>query len=317
VHENNKLHLPGLRGLTIKLTTRPKVLVLGGKGFIGRHAVSALKVQGADIVVGSRQIDKALSYSQLEVRFELMLEASDWLSVIKEYDAVLNCVGILRPVGKSTYDAVHHLAPAALAEACHVSNVRFVHVSALGLLPDAKSGFLVSKKSGENAIKAVSSSYIIARPSLLDGEGGYGAAWLRGVSRLPFFVVPADANGLIAGLMVTDLGEALAKLCLETDSVLDLSDSREFELGGDEALAFEDYIRELRKRYTQSRAFCLKIPGLLARLGAHVCDVFHATPFSFGHWELLRNNNTPHPNRLPQLLGRAPLSLVKQRQVEK
>jgi len=309
---NYKCHYIGIRGLTIKTTTKTKVLVLGGKGFIGRHAVAALENQGVDIVVGSRKVNQSFPLPQLEVRFELMRKASDWQSIIKEYDVVLNCVGILRPVGSSTYDAVHHLAPAALAEACHGYGIRFVHVSALGLLSDAKSGFLVSKKAGEEAIKAISSSYIIARPSLLDGEGGYGAAWLRGVSRLPFFVVPADANGLIAGLMVTDLGEALAKLCIAADSELDLEQSREFELGGDKALAFEDYIRELRKRYTKKRALCFKIPGLLARVGAHVCDLFHATPFSFGHWELLRNNNTPNPNRLPQLLGRTPLSLVGQ-----
>lgn len=283
---------------------------MGGKGFIGRHAVAALHERGVDLVIGSRKPQEADEHSQLAVRFESMLQAADWLLVIEEFDVILNCVGILRPVGLSTYDAVHHLAPAALAEACHSSGKRFVHVSALGLMEGAKSGFLVSKKRGEQAIKAASSSWIIARPSLLDGDGGYGAAWLRGVSRLPLFVVPADAKGLIAGLMVTDLGDALAQLCLASESELKLEQSREFELGGSNAVSFEDYIRGLRQRYTQRRAICLKIPGFLARLGAHLCDVFHATPFSFGHWELLRNDNTPHPNRLPQLLGRAPQEII-------
>ena len=282
------------------------MLVLGGKGFIGRHAVAALCECDADIVIGSRKPQETNGQSQLAARFESMLTVADWRPVIEGFDVVLNCVGILRPVGLSTYEAVHHEAPAALAEACHLDGKRFVHVSALGLMEDAKSGFLVSKKRGEEVIKRVSSSWIIARPSLLDGEGGYGAAWLRGVARLPLFVVPADAKGLIAGLMVTDLGEALAQLCLASDADLKLEESREFELGGSNAVAFEGYIRGLRQRYTQRRAICLKIPGLLARLGAHLCDVFHATPFSFGHWELLRNNNTPQPNRLPELLGRAP-----------
>ena len=267
-----------------------------------------------DVVIGTRKLDESDEFSQLAVHFESMLEETDWLPIIEDFDVILNCVGILRPVGKSTYEAVHHLAPAALAEACHSSGKRFVHVSALGLMDDAKSGFLVSKKRGEEAIKTVSSSWIIARPSLLDGEGGYGAAWLRGVARLPLFVVPADAKGLIAALMVTDLGEALAQLCLATDAELKLEQSREFELGGSNAVAFGDYIRGLRKRYTPHRALCLKIPGLFARVGAHVCDLFHATPFSFGHWELLRNNNTPSSNRLPELLGRPAEEIISEKE---
>ena len=290
------------------------MLVLGGKGFIGRHAVSALFERHADVVIGTRNPNENSVSSQLAVCFESMLQQADWLPIIDGFDVILNCVGILRPVGESTYEAVHHLAPAALAEACHSQRKRFVHVSALGLMDDAKSGFLVSKKRGEAAIKMVSSSGIIARPSLLDGEGGYGAAWLRGVARLPLFVVPADAKGLIAGLMVTDLGEALAQLCLASDAELKLEQSREFELGGSNAVAFEDYIRGLRQRYTQRPALCLKIPGVLARVGAHLCDLFHATPFSFGHWELLRNNNTPYPNRLPELLGRSPQEIIPAQQ---
>ena len=286
---------------------------MGGKGFIGRHAVTALRERDVDIVIGTRKPRDGDEFSQLAVRFESMLDVSDWQPVIEGFDVILNCVGILRSVGSSTYDKVHHRAPAALAEACHSNGTRFVHVSALGLMDDAKSGFLVSKKLGEEAIKRVSSSWIIARPSLLDGEGGHGAAWLRGVARLPLFVVPADSKGLIAGLMVTDLGEALAQLCLGAGADLKLEQSREFELGGSNAVDFEGYIRGLRQRYTQRRAICLKIPGLMARLGAHVCDLFHATPFSFGHWELLRNDNTPHPNRLPQLLGRPPQEIIPQK----
>jgi NADH dehydrogenase len=32
----------------------------------------------------------------------------------------------------------------------------------------------------------------------------------------------------------------------------------------------------------------------------------HFSPFSFGHWELLQHDNLPQPNRLTELLGRAP-----------
>jgi NADH dehydrogenase len=52
------------------------------------------------------------------------------------------------------------------------------------------------------------------------------------------------------------------------------------------------------------------VPGLLARLVSHICDLAHFSPFSFGHLELLRRDNVPCPNALPRLLGREPLAVV-------
>jgi len=327
--------------MTIAEHTPTRVLVLGGCGFIGRHAVKALLQLNAEVTVGTRNPDdpdhkflfqastqpgKPLvenlpvpeesgkaspqNYKFRKVCLEDMQQPESWSALLSEVDVVLNCVGILRPVGAATYDVVHHLAPLSLVQACEVQHKRVVHVSALGLKVPASSGFLTSKQAGEAAIKKLHANWIIVRPSLLDGEGGYGAAWLRGVSKLPLFVAPADALGKIAAFMVEDLGEALARLCLESDNKLRLETSRVFELGGNSPVNFEAYIRGLRRRYKTSEALCIKIPGFLARLGAHICDLFYITPFSFGHWELLRRDNTPAPNRLPELLGREPAPVV-------
>lgn len=297
-----------------------RVLVLGGAGFIGRHAVAALLDEGIDVVIGTRSPGplgerepphpEAAAAAQREIRLERLTEADDWLPLIDDVDAVLNCVGILRQRGPETYDLVHHRAPAALAAACRAQGKRFVHVSALGLDKPARSRFLTSKLAGEQAIEAVGGDWVFARPSLLDGVGGFGASWLRGIARLPVFVAPADAKGRIAALDVSELGEALARLSLATAEELRLDASRVFELGGVESWEFRDYIFALRRTYTDKPALCIPLPGLLARAGAHVFDVFHFSPFSFGHWELLRRDNMPAHNRLPELLGREPVSVV-------
>ena len=73
---------------------------------------------------------------------------------------------------------------------------------------------------------------------------------------------------------------------------------------------FEGYIRGLRKRYADNAALALRVPGILARAFAHVCDLFHFSPFSFGHWELLCRDNLPMPNRLPELLGKEPDKVI-------
>lgn len=127
--------------------------------------------------------------------------------------------------------------------------------------------------------------------------------------------------GRVAALDVAELGEALAALCLRSSDELGLLRSREFELGGPEAMALSDYIGRLRSGYSARRALCLRVPGLFARAVAHICDLLHVTPFSFGHWELLRRDNVPAPNRMAELLGRAPRAvggdLASSRQLER
>jgi NADH dehydrogenase len=303
-----------------RVTARPalRVLVLGGGGFIGRHAVAALLAQGAAVEVGSRHPERldrrlpatALACPRRRVRFERLLAADDWKPLLDEVDVVLNCVGILRPGGRETYQRVHHLAPAALAEACRRAGRRLVHVSALGLQAPVRSGFLRSKADGESALRRSGADCCIVRPSLLDAEaGGYGAAWIRRVARWPVHALPADASGLIAALDVRDLGQALAGLA-HRPRLADADGPGEFELGGETALALGDYLAAMRRQHAGRPAWRISIPGLLARLASHACDLLHLTPYSFGHWELLRRDNVPARNALPELLGRPPRSVV-------
>lgn len=292
----------------------PTVLVLGGAGFIGRHAVAALLALGLPTAVGSRHPnhidhrlpDAAKNCPRRQARFEDLLAPEDWHGILEGFDVVINCVGILRVRGRETYDRVHHLAPAALAEACRRTGKRLVHVSALGLEQPVRSGFLRSKCDGEAALKRSGADCCIVRPSLLDAEtGGYGALWLRRVARWPVHALPADATGRIAAMDVQDLGEALAKLATHT-TLATAQGPAEFELGGEQAMPLRDYLAALRRLHTDRTAINLPIPGWLARIGSHVCDLLHVTPFSFGHWELLRRDNCPKENHLAALLGRAP-----------
>ncbi|MCI4568120.1 NAD(P)H-binding protein [Lysobacter sp. CFH 32150] len=286
-----------------------KVLVLGGSGFIGRHVVAALQAVGCPVVIGSRHPQRrrrqlpAGGAEYREIRFEHLLDAGSWRSVLDDCDIVINCVGILRERGRETYQRVHHLAPAALAAACAARGLRLIHVSALGLEAPVRSGFLRSKRDGEAALRASGADWCIVRPSLLDGEGGYGARWIRRVARWPIHVLPQDAHGRIAVLDVRDLGEAIARLALAPARG---GDAREFDLGGLHARTLGEHLAAMRGLHAGAPARQLAIPTLLARLASHICDLLHVTPFSYGHWELLQYDNCPRRNRLPELLGRAP-----------
>ena len=297
-----------------------RVLVLGGAGFVGRHAVAALLGRQHEVIVGSRYPERAARRLPVQahrcerrtVRFEKLLTADAWRPLLTGIDVVVNCVGILRQRGAETYEKVHHLAPAALADACSLTGVRrLVHVSALGLGERVTSGFLTSKRHGEAALLARSIDCVIVRPSLLDGPDGYGTRWFRKVARWPVHFIPASARGRIAPLDVDDLGVALSVLCEIDDLPM-----REVELGGATEMTIRAYVARLRSEQCGANArpaLTLAIPHWLARIGSHVCDLLHVTPFSFGHLQLMQHDNVPRVNSLSRMLLAASRSPVRER----
>jgi NADH dehydrogenase len=284
-------------------------LVLGGAGFLGRHIAAALAARGHAVIIGSRRPRRAVRRlpsalhccERREVHFERLTAPEAWKPLLADIDTVVNAVGILRERGAETYERVHHLAPGALAAACARRAIRLIHISALGLHDGARSRFLRSKLAGERALAACGSNYSIVRPSLLDGDGGYGARWFRRVARWPVHFVPADAHGRIAALDVRDFGEAVAVLCEKRAG----DKWREVELGGSVLRTTGEYLAALRP-VGLAPAVRIAIPAWMARVASHLCDLVHFSPFSFGHLELMRRDNAPRHNLLPALLGRAP-----------
>lgn len=287
-----------------------RVLVLGGTGFAGRHVAVALRSRGHTVIIGTRDPKRALAKlppalrdcDLREIHLEFLTTRYVWRPVLRDVSAVVNAAGILRERGSQTYDRVHHMAPAALALACERMGVRLVHLSLLGLRPESRNRFLHSKLLGERVITETRADYSLVRPSLLDGENGGAAAWLRRVAAWPVHVYPSDARGRMAPLEVRDLADALAKLCEMPGYAM----PREIELGGSVRRTLADYLDTLRAMHTDRPALQLPLPGPLARIAAGLCDLLHLSPLSASVLELLRRDNLPQENMLQALIGRGP-----------
>ena len=285
-----------------------KVLVLGGNGFIGSNIVAKLQFQGAEVIVAGRKT--ALQSNQLQVKMQNMQQVSDWLPMINSVDVVINSVGILRERKAESYKDIHTYAVKSLANACAQLNVKLIHISAIGLSANAKSGFITSKYWGEQAILASGANAVVVRASLLDGEGGFGAKWFRRVASWPIKFV-MQSPGLVAPLQVSDLGEAVANLALNNLQTPNIIEPSIVELGGSEILSIPAYLQLLRLRDGKQKAFQLDAPKWLVRMISHIFDVFALTPLSFGHFELMQGRNVPVKNWLPILLKRAPTLVGK------
>jgi NADH dehydrogenase len=287
-----------------------RIMVLGGTGFVGRHVSAALRARGHAVVIGTRHPKRALAKlppalgdcELRETHFESLTTRYVWKPLLGDVDVVVNAVGILRERGAETYERVHEMAPGALALACERAGVRLVHVSALGLRPRAYSRFLRSKAAAERAIADTSADYSIVRPSLLHGDGGYAAEWLRKLARWPVHCVPMAARGRFAALHVRDLAEAIVVLC-ETRG---RADWREVELGGSVRRTLAEHLDAIRARPGDHPALRVPVPNFVALAAASLCDLLHVTPYGVPVLELLWRDNLPKANRLRALLGRTP-----------
>lgn len=287
-----------------------RVLVLGGTGFVGRHAAAALRSRGHTAVIGTRNPKRALAKlppalrdcDLREIHLESLTSRYVWRPLLRDVSAVVNAAGILREHGSATYDRVHHMAPAALALACERMGVRLVHLSLLGLRRESRNRFLRSKLLGERVITETQANYSLVRTSLLDGADGCAAAWLRRIAAWPVHIYPSDAKGRLAPLDVRDLADALAKLCEMPGYAM----PREIELGGSARRTLADYLDALRAQHAQRPALQLALPGPLVRIAAGLCDLLRLSPLTGGLLELLRHDSVPRENLLQALIGRAP-----------
>lgn len=285
---------------------RPTVLVLGGRGFIGRHVVKYVQQLGGNVIVGSRSVSDGISddIERIDVR-RIRLHDLDSVEKchehLKDIDIVINTVGILRQRQGESYKQVHFLAVKYLAKACKNLAIRFVHLSALALDNELTSRFSITKKQGEDAIIASHGDYAIVRSSLVDGEQGFGAEWFRKLAQWPIHMTPKNATGKFAPINVNDLGEAIARVALEKDK----HEANLYEFGGNQAMDVLDYLSALRQP-DRVKPLRFKAPSIVVRIMSHILDLCHLTPLSFGHYELLQFENLPSEQHLALVLGRQP-----------
>ena len=191
---------------------KPRVLVTGADGFVGRHIVRYLAMRGYKVIAASRAAFTFDNPNIAAVRLPDLSKLFDWRPLLEQCDAVVHLAGIAHKYADDDfYDRVNHRATSALAQAISCNGKKhLVFVSSIAAqcgsyadrelteddFPTPNNAYGRSKFAAEQAIRAAGISFTILRPVVIYGEGEKGNfATVRRISRLP---IPLPFGALTA-----------------------------------------------------------------------------------------------------------------------
>jgi len=211
-----------------------KVLVTGGSGFVGRHLVPRLQVEGFDVVTLSRhEAPRGAGFAGGDVSDRRSLD-----SALDGVDAVVHLVAIITERGEQTFDRVNVGGTRNVLDAMRARGVeRLVHVSALGTSADERFPYLRSKWLAEEAVRTSDRTFTILKPSVLHGEGaGFFRPIVWTLRWAPVYPMVAGGKTRFSPLWIGDLSRCVTA-CLHGEQA-----GETLELGGPEVLTFSDIV---------------------------------------------------------------------------
>jgi len=189
-------------------------------------------------------------------------------------DNVIHLVAIIRQKGQATYEKVNYRGTVNIVEAAKKTGVkRFIHMSALGVVPDRRFPYLYTKWQGEEAVVNSGLAYTIFKPSTQFGEGDEFFNKLAiAVKMGPIVPIAGTGRTKFQPIWVEDTITCIIKALDDENAV-----GKTYEIGGPEHLTYEEMIDIVIETLGLKRAK-LHLPVLMVYPVAAVMDSLMPNP---------------------------------------
>lgn len=219
----------------------PRVLILGGTGFVGRHVCEQLVRSGWQITALTRRASRAAAIQTLPGLTVLEASVHDEArlqTLMAGHDAVINLIAVLHG-DEQRFDDVHVQLPGKIARAMQGAGVtRLVHVSALGAAAQGPSMYQRSKAHGENLLLGAGLKLSILRPSVIFGAEDRFLNLFAALQVCVPFVPLAGASTRFQPVWVEDVARAVVKCLQDTNTI-----GKTYELCGPDVLTLGELVR--------------------------------------------------------------------------
>ena len=219
----------------------PRVLVLGGSGFVGRQVCEQLARLGWRITVPTRRAVHAAAVQSLPGL--TVLEASvhneaDLARLMPGHDAVVNLVAVLHG-DQARFEQVHVDLPAKIARAMKKAGVqRLVQVSALGADARGPSMYQRSKAQGETVLHGAGLQLTVLRPSVIFGAEDKFLNLFADLQAIAPFMPLAGSKTRFQPVWVGDVARAVVTCLQKPDTI-----GQTYELCGPDVLTLGELVQ--------------------------------------------------------------------------
>ena len=275
-----------------------KILVIGASGLIGSELAGRLEWYG-HLVHRSVRSEGSLEHPRID--YAQLPSHAELVGMLRDYDVVVNSVGIFAEKGNQTFDSLHVKGPTAIFRAAMDAGVGLiVQISALGADSDSAFGYLASKGEADERLEALPIRGLIVRPSLVFSPQGPSTLLFAKLAALPVTPLPGGGDQRIQPIHLEDLIEAVARII-----------SSGMEAGllnavGPQALSIKSYLALFKEGAgTKPRFFPMPTPLLrpLLRVAGRLPGSPIASEQALG---MLEANSVAEPDRVASALGRLP-----------
>ncbi len=290
------------------------ILITGATGYIGRHLVSRLVVQGERPRCLVRNLNRAASIlpDKLELVQGDTIQPASLEAAVRGVETIVHAAFITADRKQSAgnhYDETNVQGTANLIKAAKEAGVkRIIEMSGLGTRPAKPGSYMQGRYLAEKMLKESGLDWTIIQPSVLFGKD---APFIKGLADLirTAPVVPLIGGGktMFQPIYVEDVVTVVMKV-LEDPA---RTTGKTYTIGGPAYYSFTQVIDELLRAMHKSRIKAYA-PTPFVGIGAALMEaVMPKPPLTRAAMTLFSFDNTTDLNSVERDFGFVPMSFTK------